>query len=349
MPQSRKPRAVNIGLVGQCNEFSSMYLTALHAIRERMQLSWIYDAIPFRSNQIAIEHKLQQANGLHQLARQHDINALLLLNNHWYRHIPLEICLKFQKSAVCMSPFPWDADQSTLQNWHSRLGELGISFVLGFYRRYSPTTIRLQELIVSKIGAVREIQLTIKCSNAKASIPANSPADGVHENIPEDNIEIEKDKGNGESPSQQNSQICPEILQAIDWCRHILNRKLILKTEQNLESTLTNPCSLTFHTQPSETHPETTIRIDYEESDEHETQNSWLINVVAENGKAELSGLRRISFHHGNTQHHDELLSERCGLDVLLDLFCRRLMGGLVPLPDIGDLMRAKEALNIFT
>lgn len=46
-------------------------------------------------------------------------------------------------------------------------------------------------------------------------------------------------------------------------------------------------------------------------------------------------------------QQSEELTAERTETEVLLDHFCRRAVGGLIPVPTLEDLMRAKASIAL--
>ncbi len=61
--------------------------------------------------------------------------------------------------------------------------------------------------------------------------------------------------------------------------------------------------------------------------------------IQCERGTAKLRGTQEITWTHAEDQRTELLEGERDGMVVLLDLFCRRVMGGLVPIPTIDDLI----------
>lgn len=48
-----------------------------------------------------------------------------------------------------------------------------------------------------------------------------------------------------------------------------------------------------------------------------------------------------ITWEHDGVQHRESLSSERPEIEVMLDHFCRRVVGGLIPVPNIEDVHRA--------
>jgi len=63
--------------------------------------------------------------------------------------------------------------------------------------------------------------------------------------------------------------------------------------------------------------------------------------VYCANGKAVVEGDTTITWEHEGVQHTESLSSDRPEIEVMLDHFCRRVVGGLIPVPNIEDVQRA--------
>lgn len=57
-------------------------------------------------------------------------------------------------------------------------------------------------------------------------------------------------------------------------------------------------------------------------------------------GSAIIRGETEIWWQHGGHEVHDSLASEQTSTDIILDQFCRRVVGGLVPVTDLADVLR---------
>jgi hypothetical protein len=63
--------------------------------------------------------------------------------------------------------------------------------------------------------------------------------------------------------------------------------------------------------------------------------------VVCERGVAELRGDDQISWQSGGSQADERLGGERSAVELVLDLFARRVRGGLIPLAELGQGLRS--------
>lgn len=63
--------------------------------------------------------------------------------------------------------------------------------------------------------------------------------------------------------------------------------------------------------------------------------------VTCERGEAILEGPAQIRWTvTGGGGGTESLTSDRCEVEVMIDHFCRRLVGGLIPIADISDVCR---------
>ncbi|WP_437185924.1 hypothetical protein SH668x_003050 [Planctomicrobium sp. SH668] len=64
--------------------------------------------------------------------------------------------------------------------------------------------------------------------------------------------------------------------------------------------------------------------------------------VQCRHGSLELSGEKNLSWQHASKSLTEVLSTDRSAGDVMFDLFGRRLAGGLVPVPEIADVIKAR-------
>ncbi|WP_437206355.1 hypothetical protein [Planctomicrobium sp. SH664] len=68
--------------------------------------------------------------------------------------------------------------------------------------------------------------------------------------------------------------------------------------------------------------------------------------VTCRHGRIHITGEETLEWQTGRGVEKESLTSDRSAEDVMIDLFGRRLAGGLVPVPDIGDVVRAQALLQ---
>lgn len=65
------------------------------------------------------------------------------------------------------------------------------------------------------------------------------------------------------------------------------------------------------------------------------------MHVTCEQGAAVITGATEITWRDESQELHDSLTSERPSADIILDRFCRHVVGGLVPVTDLLDALRS--------
>jgi hypothetical protein len=65
------------------------------------------------------------------------------------------------------------------------------------------------------------------------------------------------------------------------------------------------------------------------------------LHVVCQRGSADIVSDEEIAWRNGEQEVRDNLASERSSAEIILDQFCRRVVGGLVPVSDLSDALRA--------
>ena len=112
----------------------------------------------------------------------------------------------------------------------------------------------------------------------------------------------------------------------VDWCRYLVGTPAV--------ATSLSSDSVSLEFPPARSHAATTIaRIEVAQG-----VREFSATVTCERGTATLAGIQHMSWRRGGDQRGEALEGERDAVVVLLDLFCRRVLGGLVPIPTIDDL-----------
>jgi hypothetical protein len=60
--------------------------------------------------------------------------------------------------------------------------------------------------------------------------------------------------------------------------------------------------------------------------------------IVCIRGRAKFSDPQQLSWTSGGEERVESLASERSEVEVMLDHFCRRVVGGLIPVADLADI-----------
>ena len=124
-----------------------------------------------------------------------DIEAVLLFSPEWFGPLPIYAACEAGKAIYCASAFDLKPEQAS--DIRQRMEASGVAFMAEFPRRLAPATIRLKELIATRLGRPR----LLFCHRRAA-------------------VEKEKDENHrrhlGECPATVR-----EMMELVDWCRYV--------------------------------------------------------------------------------------------------------------------------------
>jgi predicted dehydrogenase len=144
---------LRVGLVGLGNNWEVRHRTALRSLNDRYEVRAIFDQVALRAEQAAREFNAKQVDGFRALAQRDDIDAVLMLAPQWYGCLPILAACDAGKAIYCAFSMELDLEQA--RQVKERVEKAGVAFMAEFPRRLSPATLRLKELIATRLGAPR--------------------------------------------------------------------------------------------------------------------------------------------------------------------------------------------------
>ncbi|MFN5755553.1 MAG: Gfo/Idh/MocA family oxidoreductase, partial [Planctomycetia bacterium] len=141
---------LRVGIVGLGGQWESRYLPALRSLADRFEVRGICEQVAHRAERAAAEVSAVAVDGYRALASRDDIDAILYLSDQWYGAAPILAACDFGKAVYSAISFPVEDDE--VQLLRRRVEESGIAFMAELPRRHAPATIRLKELIATRLG-----------------------------------------------------------------------------------------------------------------------------------------------------------------------------------------------------
>lgn len=186
---------LKVGLIGLGPTWQTRHRPALAALSNRFSVRAVCDPVAHRAAQVAEELGARQVDGFRALAAADDIEALLMLSGRWFGALPILAACDHGKAIYCGASVDLRRDEADCLR--ERVHRSGIAFMAEFPFRLAPATIRLKELIATRLGAPR----MMFCNERHAA-----PAQGG---------------GVCESPASHGRR----LIEMIDWCRYIADRE----------------------------------------------------------------------------------------------------------------------------
>jgi len=184
---------LRVGLVGLGNQWEVRHRPALRALSDRFEVRAVFDQVALRAEQAAREFGARQVDGFRALASRDDIDAVLMLSPQWYGCIPMLAACDAGKAIYCAFSMELDLEQA--RQMKEYVEHAGVAFMAEFPRRQSPATLRLKELIATRLGAPR----LLFC----------------HTRVPSEVQGVGLRAHSGGSPTS-------DLIELVDWCTYVV-------------------------------------------------------------------------------------------------------------------------------
>ncbi|HVX59251.1 MAG TPA: Gfo/Idh/MocA family oxidoreductase [Pirellulales bacterium] len=187
---------LRVGLVGLGQNWEQRHRPALRALGDRFEVTAVCDQIAMRAEHAARDFGAQPVEGFRSLAWRPDVDAVLMLAPQWYGYLPILAACDAGKAVYCATSLEIDLEEA--RRVRQRVEDAGIAFMSEFPRRQSPATLRLKELIATRLGEPRLLFCHMR-----------RPA----EETP------------GNAPRPNHTSTTSELLELVDWCCYVVGRR----------------------------------------------------------------------------------------------------------------------------
>jgi predicted dehydrogenase len=188
---------LRVGLVGLGTAWEGKHRPTLRALSDRFEVRAVYEEVWVRAQQIAHDFGATAMDGFRALAARRDIDAILMLSPQWFGPMPIFAACDEGKAVYCAATMDLDVDQA--REIKLRVEQSGIAFMAARPRRLAPATLRLKELIATRLGSPR-----LLFCHQRIVVPEENPA-AQHE--------------------WQTSPVRRDLGELVDWCRYIVGEE----------------------------------------------------------------------------------------------------------------------------
>lgn len=300
---------VPVGVVGLSPAWEQRYRPAILSLRSRIDIRAIYDPVLSRAEQAAGLFEADVLTGMRVLARRSDIKALLVFDGGWCGRETIRLLCQTGRPLFLGGAIGTDA--GPLDRLCAEVADCGVTVMPELGQRYTPATMRLRELIATQLGP--PVRMTIE---------AEAPA------VPPDGQPLGSLPWNG------------FVSGLLDWCCAVLPTR---PTEVEMRASPTGGPE-TIHilfARPRSGGETPAITIQIHAGTTASATRPPVFHVECVRGRAEIRSAHRIVWHSLDQDGDEHLTAERNDLQVMLDHFCRRVVGGLIPVADLTDIRRA--------
>ena len=314
--KERKYFMINVGLIGLGPYWEKRYRPVLERFRSRIRVCAVYDQVASRAHIAAQELDADPVMGISALVARPDVRAVLLLDNSWQGPEPFRLVLARKKSAYIAGSLGEDVE--VLARRHLVGLSEGLTLMPEFSRRYTPATSRLQELMATQIGPPQSIRVRTRLPHPQGII---------------------------EVPGQASPK--DFLVGLIDWCRHVIRMppaavEMLLPPRAGWEETVEKVLRIEFNRSRAGGEPATAelfiLRDEEAPAEEPIAPPCPSFEILCARGKAAFTDPLELAWMSDEGERLESLTSERSEVEVMLDHFCRRVVGGLIPVADLADI-----------
>jgi len=299
-----------LGLIGLGPQWPVLYRPALQRLRQRLGIRGVYTPISTHAQACCQEWECESRESLGALLACPEVRAVVLLDSNWFGTVPVEFACLHGKPVLVADSL---GDQTETLHLLARMAEdSGTMVVPDLLHRHSPATTRLRELLATRLGKARSIDCEVVVGPS------------------------------GRLPGFLSD---PWAV-ALDWC-HAITGTVPVRVEPAQTTGVDECLSVHFGAFADRSLPPL-ARVSLIRSTCHLNPDAGgtavaRARLVCERGTADLRGPDQICWQSGGTQADERLGGERSAVELLLDLFARRVRGGLIPLPELELGVRSLE------
>ncbi len=146
---------LKVGLIGLGDQWETRHRPALMALADRFEVRAICSEVAEKGQRVAREFGAVAIDGFRALIGREDIEAILALAPDWVG--PLPILAACEAGKAVYSSAALDIAPEQLIEVRRRVADSGVAFMAELPRRYAPATIRLKELMATKLGRATQM------------------------------------------------------------------------------------------------------------------------------------------------------------------------------------------------
>jgi predicted dehydrogenase len=312
---------LRIGLIGLGEAWQTRHRPALRMLHDRFDVRAVFTAVGKLGENCAREFQADLMDGYRAMVSRCDIDAVMVLQRSWHGWLPILAASEAGKAIY----WAGDLDIDPVQDEHVRqaIERSGVAFMAEFPRRLAPATLRLRELMATRLGPPQLLFCHRRIQNE------------------------------AQSKSVLADRMRSEFIELIDWCRYVVNREpsSVTSSSNGPENDIRYRCvSLAFP--ETSRGPAVTAQIScgsYIRSNWHEAvgfRPPSAMQICCERGIAFLDLPANLVWFDDAGRHMESLETELPVGEQLLRQFHRTVTSLVRNMSDLNDAYRAAEVYS---
>ncbi len=188
---------LRVGLIEIGPAWQSRHRSALRVLQDRFTVRAVYSTVAKKAEAVAAEFQADVVDGYRSMVNRADIDAVMILERSWHGWQPLLAACDAGKAVYWAGDPQFDpiADAAI----RKAVDDSGIAFMAELPRRFMPATLRLKELIATRLGPPR-----LMFCHRRLPVAAEKPGQPCDTD-----------------PLAESRR---DLIELIDWCRYVVAR-----------------------------------------------------------------------------------------------------------------------------
>jgi predicted dehydrogenase len=144
---------LRVGVIGLGRLWETRHKPSLARLSDRFQVTAVYDQVFRRAEIEAAQIRCAACEGLSALIERPDVDVIYLLSRQWFGVHPIRLACEAGKPVYCALPLVDELEE--LESLAGLIERSGTVFMPEFARRCYPATLRLKELLATRLGPPR--------------------------------------------------------------------------------------------------------------------------------------------------------------------------------------------------
>lgn len=360
-----RPRrgTISVALVGIGELWESRVKPAIQEFRDRVKIAGVFDEVRSRSVAVASEFKADCLPSITALSERPDIDGVIICDAGWMKSSIIELLTMRRKDCLI---FDWERlSEAELQRIAELADDIGTTLMVDFEARFQPVLRRLRELSATELGPARHIEIFLPALSSDLEAQHQSLAEreliewldasqvlfgrtphalvARHESsILEKTPSAESQLLDGATSSQKN-------LWWPWWGRegsHLSamfrppapSSKPVRDAGEDAGKTAA-PLSLSFQREVVTSYGELSC--------DKRRRPEIRARLTFANGVSQFSSTTELTWTpQAGVANCEDLSGERPAHVLMLDQFIRRSIGGLLPVPELSQILRFRQLLR---
>lgn len=192
---------LRVGLIGLGDAWQTRYRPALRMLHDRFEVRAIYTNVRLLAEHAANDFQATCFDGYRALLDRQDIDAVLVLEPCWQGWLPMLAACDAGKAVFWAADLNFDDPEA--ESVKARVDRSGVAFMAEFPRRFAPATLRLKELIATKLGQPKLVFCHQRLPTPAPGKPTTAQRNGIGKTV----------------------QVADrEQIELVDWCRYVVGR-----------------------------------------------------------------------------------------------------------------------------